>query len=214
MVYNKNMFNIIVKNKKQGRGLQKIDSGFTLFVAMIVASLLLAVGFSIGNIILKQLILSGSGKDSQIAFYAADSGAECAQLWDDKDVNGARLITDGPFDPNSGPPIPFPEPAPNSVRCGSGVVYVTKEPSGEGKFSTSTLVIDYSGNTIGLGGTSKEYRACAKVLVIKGVEILEGEEIPYTKILSRGYNSKRVSNGISCETSNPRTVERGVFVQY
>ncbi len=194
-------------------------AGFTLFVSMIVASLLLAVGFSIGNIILKQLILSGSGKDSQIAFYAADSGAECAQLWDGKDKSGANLL-DSPFDPKAPPFSPFPDPNNDSIRCGSGVVYATKECDSAGcgstevKFSTSTLIIDYTGNVISTGGSSKEYRACAKVLVIKGVETIVGEEIPYTKIMSRGYNSKRASDGSFCETSNPRIVERGVFVQY
>jgi len=56
--------------------------GFTLLLATIIASLLLAVGAAMFSIIKKQVILSSIGRDSQFAFYAADTGAECALYWD------------------------------------------------------------------------------------------------------------------------------------
>ena len=58
--------------------------GFTLLLSVLVAGVLLAIGLAIFNIVIKELLLSSSGRDSQFAFYAADSGAECALYWDQK----------------------------------------------------------------------------------------------------------------------------------
>jgi len=174
-------------------------AGFTLFVAMVVSSLLLAVGFSISNIILKQLLLAGSGKDSQVAFYAADSGAECAQFWDAKDSTGASLNTDGPFATST-------DVKNFSIKCGSGLVGTQKTTDGNaGKNATSTLVIDYS---------SGDYKACSVVVVAKGFTNNGTEDIPFTKVISRGYNASKLSDLSGCDTTNKRTVERGLMVQY
>lgn len=52
--------------------------GFTLLLAVLISSILLAIGYAIYNIVAKDLILSSSGRESLSAFYAADSGVECA----------------------------------------------------------------------------------------------------------------------------------------
>ena len=56
--------------------------GFTILLAALVASLVLSLGISVFSIAQKQLILSSTGRDSQYAFYAADTAAECALYWD------------------------------------------------------------------------------------------------------------------------------------
>ena len=56
--------------------------GFTLFIAILIGNLMLAIGFSIFNIAFKELLLSSSARDSQVAFYAADTGLECALYYD------------------------------------------------------------------------------------------------------------------------------------
>ncbi len=71
------------KNKEE-------EKGFTLLFAILVSVMVLAVGASIINISLKQIILSGSGRESQFAFYAANTGLECALYWD---LNGI-VVTD------------------------------------------------------------------------------------------------------------------------
>lgn len=58
------------------------EKGFTLLFAILVSVLILAVGTSIISIALKQVILSGAGRDSQFAFYASNTGLECALYWD------------------------------------------------------------------------------------------------------------------------------------
>lgn len=60
----------------------KNNKGFTLLFAILVSVMILSVGASMITITLKQLILSGSGRESQFAFYAANTGIECALYWD------------------------------------------------------------------------------------------------------------------------------------
>lgn len=62
--------------------IQKDQRGFTLLLAALIVSIVLALGTSIFNLVQKELILSSIGRDSQFAFYAADTGAECALYWD------------------------------------------------------------------------------------------------------------------------------------
>ncbi|MDB5238564.1 MAG: seg [Candidatus Kaiserbacteria bacterium] len=56
--------------------------GFTLLLAALVASIVLSLGTSVYTIAVKQVQLSSLGRDSQFAFYTADTGAECALYWD------------------------------------------------------------------------------------------------------------------------------------
>lgn len=56
--------------------------GFTLLFASLIASLFTALGLAMFTIAQKELSLSSIGRDSQYAFYAADTGAECATYWD------------------------------------------------------------------------------------------------------------------------------------
>lgn len=56
--------------------------GFTLLLAALIASIVLALGTSIFEIAQKQFTLSSIGRNSQFAFYVADTIAECALYWD------------------------------------------------------------------------------------------------------------------------------------
>lgn len=58
--------------------------GFTLLMAVLIASILLALGYALYNIATKELTLSSAGRESQFAFFAADTGIECALYWDSK----------------------------------------------------------------------------------------------------------------------------------
>lgn len=62
--------------------LHTTSRGFTLLLAALVSSLVLSVGLSIVSIVQKSVTLSSIGRESQFAFYAADTGAECALYWD------------------------------------------------------------------------------------------------------------------------------------
>jgi len=60
----------------------KAASGFTLLFAVLIGSLLFAIGIAIANLTIKEIILSAAGKESETAFFAADTGTECALYWD------------------------------------------------------------------------------------------------------------------------------------
>lgn len=75
------IMNHILKAKSQTL---KATRGFTLFYAVLVSSLLLALGLAIFNITYKELILSAGARESATAFYAADAALECALFWDRK----------------------------------------------------------------------------------------------------------------------------------
>ncbi len=60
----------------------KHNRGFTLLLAALISSIVLSLGVAVFSIAQKQLILTSQGRFSQVAFYAADSAAECALYWD------------------------------------------------------------------------------------------------------------------------------------
>lgn len=66
----------------------KHTRGFALLVAVLISSVVLAIGISMLNITLKQYLFSGIGRESEIAFYAADAGMECALYWDASSQGG------------------------------------------------------------------------------------------------------------------------------
>ena len=64
------------------------SKGFALLIAVLVSSVVLAVGISMITITLKEYLFSGVGRESEIAFYAADAGMECALYWDTSSQGG------------------------------------------------------------------------------------------------------------------------------
>ena len=65
-----------------------MNKGFTLFVAMVVMGTLLLVAIGMSTLAVKQGVISTSARESQLAFYAADTGVECAIYWDVKNPSG------------------------------------------------------------------------------------------------------------------------------
>jgi hypothetical protein len=55
---------------------------FTLLITMILVSVILSVSFALLDIAYKQVYLTSISTQSQVAFYNADSGLECALYWD------------------------------------------------------------------------------------------------------------------------------------
>lgn len=56
--------------------------GFTLLFSVLIGSLLFSVGMAIAHLAAKEVVLSAAGKESEAAFFAADTGVECALYWD------------------------------------------------------------------------------------------------------------------------------------
>lgn len=60
----------------------KNQKGFTLMVAMLVSTIVIVVGLGVSSIILRQFNLAVLSRESQSAFYAADTLVECILYYD------------------------------------------------------------------------------------------------------------------------------------
>lgn len=69
-------------------------SGFAVLFSIMLASFLITLGISIFSISLKETMITTSVRDSQIAYYAADSARECALYWDVKKGAFPACISD------------------------------------------------------------------------------------------------------------------------
>lgn len=105
----------------------KKNGGFTLLVAIVTTALLLIVSFAVVNVALKQILISSSNLDSQYAFYATESGIECAQYWDLKDSASS------PFDPYV---------TVSSISCNGQSITPTRTAVSANGYSTSTIQFD------------------------------------------------------------------------
>lgn len=185
---------------RQNNKLQQ--AGFTILVAVVTASILLIIAMSIGGIALKEQVLSTSGKESQVAFFAADSAMECALYWDQKK---------GVFAPNQDGGLPQNITA--SVDCNNNgsisVAYQTISSSGAGAFQYS---YSFTENGISInGGTGT---TCAQAVVTKtkypagsrdkNDNLLDPTKI-YTTVNTYGYST--------CGASLNR-LERGIIANY
>jgi Tfp pilus assembly protein PilX len=70
--------------KKNNFKKESKNKGFAILFAVLLASFLVTLGISIFSISLKEIQITTSIRDSQIAYYAADSARECALYWDAK----------------------------------------------------------------------------------------------------------------------------------
>ena len=158
----------------------------TLFISIVVMSILLLVSFAVINITLKATLFASSGKASQYAFFAADAGIECAIYWDSK-------FEPSKFDISStGSPINCGGALISNGQNIPGITTQTMIGGGGNENRTSTFYF-----TLNQGSNPVPY--CAIVMVTKNAD-------GSTNIYSRGYNT--------CDTSHPRRVERGVEVTY
>lgn len=149
------------KNKK---------TGFAILYSVLIASILLSIGLAIFNLTIKELLLSSLGRDSQFAFYAADTGAECAFYWD---FHGDAFSTSTPAE---------------SINCGDEDRVITSVSLGGGVYER-VFQMDFS---------PEPY--CIIVSVTK-------YDVPVkTVVESRGYNT--------CDSANPRRVERAIRATY
>lgn len=60
----------------------KEPRGFTLLIAILLSTIAVTLGVSLLEVSYKQVILSSTAKQSQYAFYSADSAMECALYYD------------------------------------------------------------------------------------------------------------------------------------
>lgn len=171
----------------------KNQKGFSLFIAVIIASALTLVAFTVSKIVTRGIEFANTGRASQEAFFASDAGIECAIYWDTQEPSKFATSTSG-----------------SPITC-AGVSM-----SGNGLAGSDAILGTSTLTRIGGGGAgnptsvfgfvlnqgSNSSNACVIVFVNKSYS---GSNL-ITKISSYGYNN--------CNTNDPRRVERGLEVTY
>ncbi len=181
--------------------------GFVLLFTLLISSILLATGLGVSRLMVRQIGLASLNRDSQVAFFAADSGMECAQHWD-----GFKK-----FDILS-PPSPSES---RTIYCNGIVIEHDKAPNpGEGIIGVTANDCDLakgppekniiSGGTKscftfslanGKDSSGRNRLSCAFVVVEKTVDSsVPLNPVTTTKITSNGYNR--------CDLSLPNVLQR------
>lgn len=155
--------------------------GIALFIAVIAVSAITLIVTSIADIAFKEQLISYSGKDSKIAFYAADSGLECA-LYHDVKKQGFYFTPD------------FSNPQIGNIVCNESgdILPPDVDPSMASATTTFSFNVEWPGGS--------PEKSCAVVIVSK-TRIGLGPDV-HTRIESRGYNN-------TCGTQNPNRVDIG-----
>jgi len=173
--------------------------GFAILFAVVGATLVLSIGLTIATITTKEVKLSAVSRDSQFAFYAADSGAECAEKYKDQ------------FAKNNAIPATF------TIRCGlEDVILDSSNVTQSGLTSaTSAFKVQFGE---GLGPNESKYCAQIEVMVSgdyfdENNGVTDGSDptdiffADEHLIRAHGYN-------VACDDlDNPRAIERGFEIQ-
>ena len=69
-----------------------MQKGFTLLIAIVITGTIALIAAGVINLALKQNTISSLGNYSQQAFYAADTGIDCALYWDVGNPSGASAF--------------------------------------------------------------------------------------------------------------------------
>ncbi|MFC1720714.1 hypothetical protein ACFL0K_00440 [Patescibacteria group bacterium] len=166
--------------------------GFVLPFAVLISGILLSIGLGIFSITIKELTISSSGRESQFAFYAADTGGECALFWD---IRHAGF--DGSVFATSSDSVLLPNGS--GVNCNNEDITIVAN----GWDPASGW--DVSGQTATAATTIFDMAfsngSCATVYVFK-----DSEAAYTTRIDSHGFNT--------CDQNNTRRVERGLRIRY
>lgn len=162
---------------------KKRNKGYTLVFAVLISSLVLSVGISILTISKKEYLLTAAARESTTAFYAADSGLECA-VYHDK--TGDKFSTSSP---NLG-----------AVSCNGFTPSIVTTSGGTYSFYTRRFSMRsdiYATSTCSVISVRKEYYNDP----VAGL-------VPMTTIESRGYNTGWNNTTLTCDVAHPMRVER------
>ncbi len=178
------------------RSARKQQEGFVILFTVLIAVIILAMTIGIANVAYKEQVLTINSKESHLAFFAADAGAECALYQDrNQDVFNAAGQAD------------------LSITCNGQSIYGSYSPQ-TGFDGTSYDQYDFNVSSGGPLAVGIDDRSCSYITVKKNFPILaaDGSTQLTTRIESLGYNVK--CDEVQGSGNNKRQVERAVRVTY
>lgn len=161
--------------------------GITLLLSVLIISIVLAVSLGVSNIITTEIFLSNTGRQSQIAFYAADAGIECAAYWDTLHAGLSRSA------------FATSTPSANTISCGgqnfsvggwASCIPTPCTSAGEKKSGFSSFTLNFSNGS------------CAKVSVTKRNDFSD----PFSPTIETFIHS----DGQNTCANTPRTFQRSI----
>lgn len=183
---------------------------FVIFYAVLLVSIVLIISMSIFNIVVRQIIISLTIRDSQYAFSAADSAIDCTKYWDvvyDSE-EGLKKDSSRPFgyQDDSGTFVPSTFP-PNLLACG-GVTTTLGPRQAANDAGGTEFSLNFDDSAIG----GKEL--CAKVSVTYKSDIDPdlGRSRPGRSIVVDGYNTS--CSNVDTGTLSSRVVQRTLVTSY
>lgn len=176
---------------------QSPQKGFVILFAVIITSIVLLVSIGISSVIYKETLLSSSSRDGGYAFFAADSGLECALYWDSLGIFDSPAIFDDFTNTNRG----------SKITCTADVQVNQISPASE------LIVMQDTPEVYTFLYNSLDNTSCAKVTINKAYpNPVTG--LTQTKIDSLGYNLRcRLFTAVGGFPVS-RVVERAVGVLY
>ena len=217
------MFKIFYTKCKIKKDAAYKKRGIVLLVAITISGLVLVIGIGILNIITKEIILSTASQNSRIAFFAADSGIECALHWD-----MVNIIAKKRNPPSDKYPFSFfPATLASSTDFNDDLIGESFANNKFNPFCAGQSAIDVFNNVplwlpdnairskqdgskyvsrffFYPGGDTDTKNPCTFVQVTKWEDIVSGKV--HTSILSEGFSS--------CNNSDTRRASRGINVSY
>ncbi len=171
--------------------IQEPQAGSTLFLSILLISIVLVLGINISTIAFKELRFSAFGRDSQKAFYAADTGAECALYHD-----YIEYAPDSAFPAN-------PTETPSFIQC-AGRSLTPLVVGTAASSSKSEFYLKFS---------NSDADPCVHVTVEKGDT--DGDGSVMTQIESLGVDvSDKSATDCSAAASQTRRVQRAIRIRY
>ncbi len=181
----------------------RMNAGYTMLFAVLVSTVLLSIGIFILNVSKKEVLLSSIGRESALAFYAADGGVECAHY---HNTANPSLFNVGP----NGSTLA------GTISCGNLSITIPATTAVSGVVgivspATHRNIVTFFVGTLGNPGQCAEVRVLKDYVFSAGTSAGPDGVPPATSdsyspiktiIDSRGYNT--------CVPGDPRRVERGL----
>jgi len=95
------------------------ETGFAVLFSVLLASFLVTLGISIFTISLKEIQITTSARDSQVAYYIADSARECVLYWDIKQGAFPACLDNSCSNQNTDTINPI-----NPIQCNGSPIYL------------------------------------------------------------------------------------------
>ena len=166
----------------------KSKRGFVMLFAVVLSAIIFAISLGMINISLKEINFGTSAKATNEAFFAADTGAECALFYDLVPTQSFFGSVDALTTLNG-----------INAMCGGSSINIVGETQLFGPWNFVVL---------GLGENQK---SCAKVKVTRNLDPVTGALLS-TQIISKGYNMG--GDSTDCSSTNNNRVERVLELTY